>query len=318
MPTRQDTFKLVPATLVNKTAPRPPMTSKAAKKAYREANKLPKISKAEQRRIDAAEIARQKKEYEKEKAAAKAKIAREKKLKKEAEERAKRKELGLPEPSRFVRPSQPTIKTFVKSAGGQKRSWEEMNSKEEDDADITVKCDNDKGQLKELVEKPASRMAVKQVDEDDEFGDFPSLSQADLPTLFAEPDDASRTVSIELPTTKSPLARLRSQYVHYQAADHISMIDHVKPETEMAESDLMIEARLARTTAPSLHQCQPSTSFPKVASSLRETMAEVSAGSSSAAPKPDVQKMTSPAIQTNGPRKTMDERLRTMPPPLSP
>ena len=98
------------------------MTSKAAKKAYREANKLPKISKAEQRRIEAAEIARQKKEYEKEKAAAKAKAAREKKLKKEAEERAKRKELGLPEPSRFITSSQPTIKTFVKSGAGRKRS----------------------------------------------------------------------------------------------------------------------------------------------------------------------------------------------------
>jgi hypothetical protein len=294
------------------------MTSKAAKKAYREANKLSKISKAEQRRIEAAEIARQNKEYEKEKAAAKAKIAREKKLKKEAEERAKRKELGLPEPSRFVRPSQPTIKTFVKSAGGQKRSWEEMNSKEEDDVDITVECDNDKVQLKKPVEKPANRVAVKQVDEDDEFGDFPSLSQADLPTLFAEPDDASRTVSIEAPTTKSPLARLRLQSVQYQAADHTSMTDHEKPEAQMAESDLLIEAKLARTKAPSLHQCQPSTSFPNVASSLHETMTEVSAGSSSATPKPDVQKVTSPAIQTNGRRKTMDERLRTMPPPTVP
>jgi hypothetical protein len=290
------------------------MTSKAAKKAYREANKLPKISKAEQRRIEAAEIACQKKEYEKEKAAAKSKIAREKKLKKEAEERAKRKELGLPEPSRFVRPSQPTIKTFVKSVDGQKRSWEEMNSKEVDDADIMVEGDNDKGQLKEPVEKPAKRVAVKQVDEDDEFGDFPSLSQADLPTLFAEPDDASRTVSIESSTSKPPLARLRSQSVQYQAADHISMTDHAKPEAEMAESDLLIEAKLAKTTAPSLHQCQPSIRFPEVASSLRETMTELSAGSSSATPKPDVQKMTSPATQTNGPRKTMDERLGTMPP----
>lgn len=294
------------------------MTSKAAKKAYREANRLPKTSKAEQRRIEAAEIARQKKEYEKEKAAAKAKIAKEKKLKKEAEERAKRKELGLPEPSRFVRPSQSTIKTFVKSAGGQKRSWEEVYSKEGGDAATAVEGDNDEGRLREPVEHLAKRVPLKQMDEDDEFGDFPSLSPADLPTLFAEPGDKSPIVSVKSSLIRSPCARPQSKSFQCKAADRILIADQVKLDAEMAKSQLLIKAKPAKTTAPSLHHCQPSTVFPKAMSSLRETTTETSTRSTFTGPKPHMQLTTTPTMQTSGPRKSVGESPRTMPPPTIP
>jgi hypothetical protein len=192
MPIRQETFKLVPTTLVNNTTPRRPMTSKAAKKAYQQATRTPRISKAEQRRIEAEEIARQKKEYEKEKAAAKAKAAREKKAKKEQEERGKRKKLGLPEPSRFVRPSQPTIKRFVKAGAGAKRTWQEMDDMAEENTDTEAKeVEDDKAVSQD---SPPPKIAALQEQEEDDYGDFPSLSQADLPGLFATPNKGSKGI----------------------------------------------------------------------------------------------------------------------------
>jgi hypothetical protein len=317
MPVRQDTFKLVPATLVNKTGPRPPMTSKAAKKAYREATKLPKVSKAEQRRIEAAEIARQKKEYEKEKAAAKAKTAREKKLKKEADEQAKRKELGLPESSRFVRPSQPTIKTFVKSGAGRKRSWKEVDRKEDDDADTGIEGDNE-CESKQQTENPAKRAALEQVDEDDEFGDFPPLSQADLPTLFAESEDTSHTVSIESSPRRSPFAGLESQFFQCEAADNFPTADQAKLDTERAESQLLTEAMLARMIPASVHQCQSPTTVPNTALNSRERTTDTLAIPPCNLPRQNALKTTIQTIQRNGPSKLADEGPRNMRPPAVP
>lgn len=293
------------------------MTSKAAKKAYREANKLPKVSKAEQRRIEAAEIARQKKEYEKEKAAAKAKTARERKLKKEAEEQAKRKKLGLLEPSRFVRPSQPTIKTFVKSGTGRKRAWEDVNNMLPGGVDTENEHHN-QCQSEAQTENSTKRLALRREDEDDEFGDFPSLSQADLPTLFAEPNDKSRTVSVESSPSRSPYARPKPQSVQCEAADHVPMVDQAKFDADMAESQLLTEAMLTRTTPASVHQCQYSPFAPKGASSLRKRMTETSPVSPCSIPGPQVLKTTTPEIQANGPSKLADERSRTMPSPAVP
>lgn len=152
------------------------MTSKAAKKAYQQRNKGPKLSRAEQRRLDAEELDRQKKEYEKERAASRAKAAREKKAAKEQAEKDARKKMGLPEPSRFVRASQPTISLFVRK--GNKRSWQEMEALAED-SEGTV-CDRDSD--------ANSRAMQSAIDDDteDEFGDFPPLTQSDLPRLFDE------------------------------------------------------------------------------------------------------------------------------------
>ena len=176
---RQRTFDLVPTTLLKSHGDKPThMTSKQAKKVYQQANRGPRISRAEQRRRDAEELERQRKEYERERAAAKAKAAREKKAVKENAEKEARRKMGIPEPSRFVRASQPTISKFIRSGNTGKRSWQEMKMD-------TVMEDSD-GTLPEVgfCEKDGAQPPVKRVatedDSEDEFGDFPSLSQSDL------------------------------------------------------------------------------------------------------------------------------------------
>ncbi len=212
------------------------MTSKQAKKAYQKANRVSRVSRAEQRRLDAAELQKQKKEYERERAWAKAKAAREKKASKEKAERETRRKMGIPEPSKYVRASQPTIAMFVRGAGGGKRSWKQMESAAEDSEttmdeneasdkdeaeppakrvavvdDSEETCDDmesspdaeaqqpasldtiaedskavlDGEELAERIAKvgtqpPAKAMSIIADDSDDEFGDFPSLSQAEF------------------------------------------------------------------------------------------------------------------------------------------
>lgn len=160
---RQRTFDLVPTTLAMPTGPIAPMTSKAAKKAYQKAQRGPRMSAAERRRAEAAELAAQKKEFERDKNAAKAKAAREKKAAKAQAERETRRKMGLPEPSKFVRASQPTISRFVRS--GSKRNWEELDDITED-SDGTVQS--------------SPKPVPGNDDSDDEFGQFPSLSQSSI------------------------------------------------------------------------------------------------------------------------------------------
>lgn len=212
-PGGQRIFSLVPTTLVADSIRDPrPMTSKAAKKAYQKANRGPKVTRAEQRRLDAEERAREKKEFEREKAANKAKAAREKKAEKETAARQERKKKGIPEPSKFVRPSQPTISRFVRTEGG-KRKWQDTESVGED-SEGTVAEDEEAGRgpppakrLAMITEdnedeethqniskqdasahlpfggsagniKPRSVQQMQDPESEDEFGEFPALSQA--------------------------------------------------------------------------------------------------------------------------------------------
>jgi hypothetical protein len=146
------------------------MTSKAAKKAYLKANRTPKLSRAEQRRLDAEEQARIKEELDRERSAQRAKAARERKAQKEQAQKEARKKMGLPEPNKFVRASQPTISRFVVSGG--KRSWQAM--------DTVAEESDDRG---DDNVPPIKRTRVVE-DSDEEFGEFPSLSQSDLPALL--------------------------------------------------------------------------------------------------------------------------------------
>jgi hypothetical protein len=295
------------------------MTSKAAKKAYREASKLPKISNAERRRLEAEEIARQKKEWEKEKAAAKAKAAREKKLKKEAEEKEKRKKLGLPEPNRFVRPSQPTIKTFVKSGLGKKRSrageadGEDPDSGNEDDSTHIAHEEN---------ERPAKRTALSRADEDDDFGDFPSLSQVDLPSLFAEPDscqkkreslETSSTVPLELSPIRPRGNDLTPEY------HRSSSPKRFQPEQDArtVENRVLAEAKLTETDVPFVLYTGPAACPPKTISSVRRNMQLPSTTPPYTAARPLDMKNT---ILPEHPNKTCGELEKTasMPPPPIP
>ncbi|RSL60210.1 hypothetical protein CEP54_006892 [Fusarium duplospermum] len=119
----QRTFTLIPKFPGRDESPdRPPlrpMTSKQAQKAYKAANKGPKLTRAEIWKQEKAEQERIRKEFEKEKAAAKAKIAREKKKEKELAEKAEKRKKGLPLVN--VRPSQETISWFVRGNGSAKK-----------------------------------------------------------------------------------------------------------------------------------------------------------------------------------------------------
>jgi hypothetical protein len=234
-PGRQRTFDLVPTTLVKSSGYKPPMTSKAAKKAYQQANRGPRISRAEQRRLDAEELDNQRKEYEREKASIRARAAREKKAEKANAERNERRKLGIPEPSRFVRASQTTISRFVKSNG--KRTWQEMDSIAED-SEGTVCDEKDQGELRpaekqaamdeekhlealapknrvavgveanQEVQPPVKRAALDEESED-EFGEFPSLSQSDIlekidSSMISIHGAASKRVSAALKAKKEP------------------------------------------------------------------------------------------------------------------
>ncbi|KAI1121544.1 hypothetical protein F5Y10DRAFT_98390 [Nemania abortiva] len=122
MPPVQNTFSIIPdaPSVLNgqhdgtslRTS-KPPMTSKQVKKAYKKANKGPKLSKAEQRRLELFEQDRIRREFEKEKNQARARAARDKKKEREERARAEKKKKGLPLVD--VRPSQDTIARFVRA-----------------------------------------------------------------------------------------------------------------------------------------------------------------------------------------------------------
>jgi len=162
------------------------MTSKAAKKAYQKRNKGPKVSRAEQRRLDAEELKKQKKEYERERNASRAKDVRERKAAKEEAEKAARKKMGVPEPSRFVRASQPTISRFV--TNGNKRSWQILE-------DVSGESEGTLYDQEDESLPPAKRPALDN-DAEDEFGDFPAISQSDLPDLFDQAHNRAEETQI--------------------------------------------------------------------------------------------------------------------------
>lgn len=117
---------------VTTTSRRPPMTSKQAKKAFAKANNIPKMSWKERKRMEAAELAAQKREFEREKAQAKARAVKAKKDAKEEAEKAERKKAGIPEKSRWVRPSQGRITGFL-GLGKRGRSKDVEEEEEEGD-----------------------------------------------------------------------------------------------------------------------------------------------------------------------------------------
>ncbi|PTD10860.1 hypothetical protein FCULG_00011591 [Fusarium culmorum] len=96
-----------------------PMTSKQVRKAYKAANKGPKLTRAEIWKQEKAEQERIKKEFEREKAAAKAKVVRDKKKEKELAEKEEKRKKRMPLVN--VRPSQETISWFVRGNGSAKK-----------------------------------------------------------------------------------------------------------------------------------------------------------------------------------------------------
>jgi hypothetical protein len=96
------------------------MTSKQAQKLYRESTRGPRLSKAEQRRLEREEQDRIRRELDKEMAANRARALREKKKDKERLAMEEKRKKGLPLVS--ARSSQDTIARFVRGNGmGKKR-----------------------------------------------------------------------------------------------------------------------------------------------------------------------------------------------------
>ncbi|KAH0499697.1 hypothetical protein TgHK011_006872 [Trichoderma gracile] len=162
----QKTFTVVPPPGPAERTPldNRPMTSKQVRKAYREANRVPRVSKAELRRQERAEQERIRRELEKEKAASKAKALREKKRAKEQAEREEKKKKGLPLVN--VRPSQDTIARFVRGNGsGSKRDFQGRDASgapvlpiaeesEEDDLPSPKRFCDTRHELGDIIEEP--------------------------------------------------------------------------------------------------------------------------------------------------------------------
>ncbi|KAK2758554.1 hypothetical protein CKAH01_05602 [Colletotrichum kahawae] len=120
MATHQNTFSVISNGAPQGGAPsRPPMTSKQAQKLYKQASKVPRRSKAEQRKWEKERQEEIKKELERERAAVKAKQARERKKAKEEEARENRRRQG--QPLIDCRPSQDTIARFVRGNGTSRK-----------------------------------------------------------------------------------------------------------------------------------------------------------------------------------------------------
>ncbi|GKT54341.1 hypothetical protein ColTof3_01680 [Colletotrichum tofieldiae] len=121
MAPQQNTFAVIPAApgRVGGAPSKPPMTSKQAQKLYKQANKEPRRSKAEQRKWEKERQEEIRKELEKERAAVKARAARERKKAKEEEARENRRRAG--QPLFDCRPSQDTIARFVRGNGTSRK-----------------------------------------------------------------------------------------------------------------------------------------------------------------------------------------------------
>lgn len=208
------------------------MTSKQAKKAFAKANNGPKMTWKERKRIEAAELAAQKREFEREKAQAKARAVRAKKEAKEEAEKAERKKAGIPEKSRWVRPSQGRITGFL---GLGKRGRSKDVEEEEEEGDESGNDD----------EEPVSkRVAVDDTEDDtdeedmEEGGARISEAQGDAPAIKtlcdteeaeedAQPEDRPRPLE-DIPIVR--MEREHSPEVQPEAEVHQ---DPEEPELEV-------------------------------------------------------------------------------------
>ncbi|PVH84145.1 hypothetical protein DL98DRAFT_528578 [Cadophora sp. DSE1049] len=263
----QRTFTHVPTSLVRSNRQQRPMTSKAAKKAYQQANRGPRISRAEQHRRDKAELEQQKREYEREKAAERAKVAREKKAAKAAAEKEARRKQGIPEPSKFVRPSQPTISRFVWNNSTSKRTSQQMESVAEDsDKTISDAEKDDEG-------PPAKRRAVDE-GSDNEYGDFPSLSQSDLleqidSSIFSAKDGTSAPASPKKkPPSSQPRRREASQELPIMKEVDEHSILNTQALDELATTQLLSD--LAEAVAKSDSMEPPNTRLSQIGKETSE------------------------------------------------
>ena len=238
------------------------MTSKAAKKAHQLATRGPKVSRLEQRRRDAEELAEQKKEYEREKASVRAKAAREKKAAKKQAERDARRKVGIPEPSRFVRASQPTISRFVKNEN--KRMWKEMETVA-DESDTTTVCDDDADQGMQL--EPPTKKAKRADESEDEYGGFPSFSQSELGIVLDKIESSAASESNQNSRTECE-SKEPSEAISIKKTGYKFPWKSSENLDDMAATQLLSEAadaatRSAQQQKPSMIQTHPELVLPR-------------------------------------------------------
>ncbi|KAK0736452.1 hypothetical protein B0T21DRAFT_440817 [Apiosordaria backusii] len=187
-PLQQNTFVVVPnpvsfqqALAMDGPESKPPMTSKQAQKAYRQANKLPKLTKAEQLRQERAEQERIRKEEEKLKASKRAKVLRDRKKAKELELREEKRRQGLPLVT--VRPSQATLSTFFNGNGASRKR--DSGAFEADQAAMTEELEDKENQTP--VGSPSESSLVKRQRLEENLSQQEYLQREETPADLLQP-----------------------------------------------------------------------------------------------------------------------------------
>lgn len=231
---------------------RPPMTTKQAKKLYRQKGKGPKISKAEQRRIDLMEQDRIRKEFEKEKAQARARTARDKKKAKEDKERDEKRRKGLPLVE--VHPSQDTISRFISRLGAGARTNTRLGSVQEADSESATEVESDAEVHDEPCEEPGvhhvhgnPRKATGKENEDptDALADSAERTAKRQKLAQPGPNLLDRMIHIPSQLPARPVARV-AQELEMESWSRPSSLDTDDPATEtMLEDQLIADVELA-------------------------------------------------------------------------
>lgn len=261
---RQRTFEIIPnAPVLGQQNPgddaqpiysKPPMTTKQAKKLHNQKNKGPKLSKAEQRRIELMEQDRIRKEFEKEKAQARARTAREKKKAKEDKEKEERKRKGLPLVN--IHPSQDTISRFISRVGraiGVKRdstAIHTLDSVREDSETVTDACESadDEGHEEDDESDKENQETVQDAGQD-RPAKRRRLSQPDEP--------AGRTTPVASQFRAGPVAKI-AQHYGAESYSRASSVDTDDPINQtLLEEQIVADVELAssRKTRSTNDEC---------------------------------------------------------------
>lgn len=247
---------------------RPPMTTKQAKKLYRQKSKGPKLSKAEQRRIDLMEQDRIRKEFEKEKAQARARTARDKKKAKEDKEKDEKKKKGLPLVE--VHPSQDTISRFISRLGFGGKNTTHLETVQEADSESATEVESDSDVKKEPCEERTgyyvqdhNGAAPGKENEDPAVALGNSMARPAKRRKLGQPSMNLLDRMIHIPSQRpvGPVARV-AQEMEKESWSRPSSVDTDDPATEtMLEDQLIADVELASSksaTRPSPSRQSPS------------------------------------------------------------
>ncbi|KKY32771.1 hypothetical protein UCDDA912_g07259 [Diaporthe ampelina] len=231
---------------------KPPMTTKQAKKLYRQKSKGPKLSKAEQRRIDLMEQDRIRKEFDKEKAQARARAARDKKKAKEDKEKDEKRRKGLPLVD--VHPSQDTISRFISRLGFGGKNNTHLETVQEADSESATEVESDAdGQnepsevLMEYHVQGHSGKAPGKENEDPTVAPGDSAARPAKRRKLGQPDRNLLDRMIHIPSQRSVGAVARiAQEMEMESWTRPSSIDTDDPANEtMLEDQLIADVELA-------------------------------------------------------------------------